>query len=64
MKELAKILDRQRDGKSMPLIIGDHVYGLYRWVITGTNKVLEVFDADGRLVSVKVTVTLLADGKR
>lgn len=60
MKEITKLLNAERKGKVMRLVIGTKAYGKNKWVITGTGKALERFDNKGRLLVAKVNVSLKA----
>ena len=60
MTEIVKLLNAERSGKIMRLVIGKKAYGKHRWVITGTSKALERFDNKGNLLIAKVNVSLLA----
>lgn len=58
--EIVKLLNAERNGKVMSLIIGPKKYGRHKWVITGTSKKLERFDTKGRLLSARVDIKLTA----
>lgn len=58
--EIVKLLNAERKGEVMRLVIGTKAYGKNKWVITGTGKALEKFDNKGRLLSAKVSVSLKA----
>jgi len=60
MNELAKLLNAERSGQIMRLVIGNRAYGKHRWVITQTSKELERFDNRGNLLVARVTVSLMA----
>lgn len=60
MKEIAKLLNAERKGTVMRLVIGTKAYGKNKWVITGTGKALERFDNKGNLLVAKVGVSLKA----
>lgn len=60
MTEITKLLNAERSGKVMRLVIGSKAYGKGKWVITGTGKNLERFDNKGNLLVAKVDVSLLA----
>ena len=64
MAELVKLLNAERSGRVMRLVIGSKAYGKHRWVITGTSKELERFDNKGNLLIAKVNVSLLAYSAR
>lgn len=58
MQEIVKLLNAERKGLTMPLVIGEKAYGRYRWVITKTSKSLERFDNKGNLLVAKVDISL------
>ena len=60
MEEITKLLNAERSGQVMRLVIGTKAYGKNKWVITGTSKDLERFDNGGNLLIAKVNVSLMA----
>lgn len=60
MGEITKLLNAERSGKVMRLVIGSKAYGKNKWVITKTSKDLETFDKRGNLLAAKVNVSLKA----
>ncbi len=60
MTEITKLLDAERSGKVMRLVIGSKVYGKNKWVIDKTSKELEKFDNKGNLLIAKVNISLIA----
>lgn len=58
--EIIKLLNAEREGRIMRLVIGRRAYGKHRWVITQTRKELERFDNRGNLLVARVGVSLLA----
>lgn len=60
MAEITKLLNAERSGKVMRLVIGSKAYGKNKWVITKTSKDLETFDKRGSLLVAKVNVSLKA----
>lgn len=58
--EITKLLNAERSGQIMRLVIGSKAYGKYKWVITKTSKDLERFDNRGNLITAKVSVSLKA----
>jgi len=59
MAELAKIWIYERSGKALPLVIGEKVYGKYRWTIISHKIKFETYDKKGNLTGVTVSVDLL-----
>jgi hypothetical protein len=59
MGEIGKIFKAERGGTALPLIIGEKIYGKYRWLIQRHNTAMQYFDADGHLISAKVSVSLI-----
>lgn len=58
-KEIENLLEAERKGKIMRLVIGNKIYG-EKWVITKTSKALERFDKKGNLLVAKINISLLA----
>ena len=58
--EIIKLLQAERSGRIMRLVIGSRAYGKHRWVITSTSKDLERFDNRGNLLEASVNVSLMA----
>ena len=59
MVELAKIWTYEREGKPLPLVIGEKAYGKYKWVITSHAVKMEHYDDNGDLLGATVSVKLL-----
>ena len=55
---VAKLFGYERDGTSLPLVIGDKGYGKYRWTILSHDMKVNVHDARGGVASATVTVNL------
>lgn len=64
MDEIIKLLNAERSGKVMRLVIGSKAYGRNKWVIEKTSKDLERFDNKGNLLVAKVSVSLKAYAER
>lgn len=58
MNVVEKIIKYRREGKALPLVIGDKAYGKYRWTIVSHDAVLSTTDGDGNVVSMTVSITL------
>lgn len=59
LNELVKIWDYERKGTTLPLTIGTHAYGKYRWLITEHNFAAEQFDGTGELKAGTVSLSLI-----
>lgn len=59
LDELTKIWKYEREGTSVPMTLGNHAYGKYRWVITGHDTDIVHYDKDGKMTYATVTVNLL-----
>lgn len=57
MKQIVKLFSYERKGTLLPLVIGNHAYGRYRWVITKTTRKFQVTDQLG-VSSVTVGLSL------
>ena len=60
MEQLVKLFQYERSGTLLPLTIGTHAYGKYRWVIKDTDRKINHFDGKGNLISVDVSLQLIA----
>ena len=58
MEEIRKIWQYERSGEAVSLVLGDHVYGKYRWNIKSHQTKAEHFDGRGNLLSATVEVSL------
>ena len=58
MAEVVKIWKYERDGTSVPLTIGTHAYGKYRWSITNHKMKMQTYDGVGDVTSATISVTL------
>jgi hypothetical protein len=59
MAELVKIWKAERDGISLPLVIGDHAYGKYRWLVKNHKTKMQYFTPDGHMTGATVSVSLI-----
>lgn len=58
MQMVDKIIAYKREGRTLPLVIGDRTIGRYRWTITSYNVRMQTTDGTGNILSVTVTVSL------
>jgi Phage P2 GpU. len=58
-EEIAKIWKYERDGQSVPLVIGDHGYGKWRWVVKAHSLKAQTFDGRGNIMTATVNLQLL-----
>lgn len=58
MRLVEKIITYTREGRTLPLVIGDKAFGRYRWTITNYNVRLQTTDGAGNVLTVTVTVNL------
>lgn len=59
MKELERLWACERAGESLPLTIGEHKYGRYRWGIQDHTTKVESWAPEGDILSAKVSVSLI-----
>lgn len=59
MKEIEKIWEYERAGAALPLVIGEHKYGRYRWGIQNHTAKGETFTAEGDMLTATVSLNLL-----
>lgn len=58
IQEITKLLEAERSGKVMRLVIGNKAYGKNKWVIEKVSKDLDKFDNKGNLIIAKVSISL------
>jgi hypothetical protein len=58
MEEITRLFEYERNGTLLPMILGEHSYGKYRWVIVSTQRTLNHFDGAGDLISADVDLSL------
>ena len=58
MTEIQKITNYRVWGAALPLTLGSHVYGRYRWVIKSQKVKAETFDGHGNIMSATLSLTL------
>jgi phage protein U len=58
MKEIVKLTTAKREGRTLPLVIGEKAYGTYRWVIQTLKFGMKRFDNKGKLIEADASVTL------
>lgn len=58
LEEVKRIWKYERSGTAIPLTIGRHAYGYYRWNIVSHEMTTEYTDTEGNLMGVSVSVTL------
>lgn len=58
MAEIWDLWRCMRNGKALPLTIGEHAYGRYRWNITSLSTSEPYFDHNGNLYHAVVTLKL------
>ena len=58
MSEVIKIWSYERSGAAVPLTIGTHAYGKYRWSILSDKVKAQDFDTAGDMTSATLSLTL------
>lgn len=56
--EIVKIWNYERGGTAVPLTIGTHAYGKYRWSIINHKMKAQTFDKRGDITSATISLTL------
>lgn len=56
---LGKIWTYERNGITLPLVIGHKAYGKYRWTIKDHKIGMKFFDGEGDLTSCSVSINLI-----
>lgn len=58
LSEVIKIWNYERGGTAVPLTIGTHAYGKYRWSILSHKVKAQDFDTEGDMTSATLSLTL------
>ena len=58
MTEVVQIWNYERGGTAVPLTIGTHAYGKYRWSILSHKMKAQDFDETGDMTSATISLTL------
>lgn len=58
LEEVVRIRWYERNGTALPLTIGRHAYGFYRWNIVNDEMTAKYTDPQGDIMGAVVTVTL------
>lgn len=58
MEQIGKLWAYEREGRTLPLVLGNKVYGKWRWSLLKHNVKAKFFDGDGDLTHCTVTVNL------
>jgi hypothetical protein len=59
LEELGKIWSYERNGTAVPFVIGEKIYGKYRWTVKKHDAKFERYDKTGNVTSMDVSITLL-----
>ena len=58
MEEIWRLFRYERNGTTLPLTLGEHAYGRYRWTILSHTAKVRHFDKNGNLYYAVVSVKL------
>lgn len=58
LEQIVTLFKYEREGRLLPMVLGQKAYGKYRWVITDTTRKLEQFDGNGDLISADVSIQM------
>lgn len=58
MSEIWRLFDLERQGVTLPLTIGNHGYGRYRWTILSHKTKAEHYDGHGNIISATLSIFL------
>ena len=58
MSEIWRLFDLERQGATLPLTIGNHGYGRYRWTILNHKVKAEHFDGHGNIIGATLSISL------
>ena len=56
--EIWHLFDLERKGITLPLVIGNHGYGRYRWTILSHKTNAEHFDGHGNIIGATLSISL------
>lgn len=59
LTELRKLWKYEREGIPVTLVLGDHVYGKNKWLVSSHNTDMETFDQTGTVTACTVAVNLV-----
>ncbi|MCF8017846.1 MAG: phage tail protein [Vallitaleaceae bacterium] len=57
--EIDKLLNYERSGKALSLVIGEKGYGKYKWTIKSHKIKMQTYDKNGNVTGATVSVDLL-----
>ena len=60
LEEIVRLFGYEREGKALPLVLGEKAYGKCAWVILNTKRTGEYFDGKGNLADVTCALELKA----
>ena len=58
MSEIWRLFDLERQGVTLPLTIGNHGYGRYRWTILSHKTKAEYYDGHGNIIGATLSISL------
>lgn len=58
MEDITRLWSYERSGQPVPLTIGTHAYGRYRWSVISHKTKIQATDAAGNVIYATVSVTL------
>lgn len=58
MTEITRIWRYERNAATLPLVLGNHGYGRYRWTITSHKTKAKTYDGHGNITSATVSLSL------
>ena len=58
MAEVSKIWGYERAGTAVPLTIGTHAYGKYRWSVVSHKLKAQTYDGQGEITTATISLTL------
>ena len=64
IKEVEELRQKIRSGQTEYLVLGGHVYGAYKWVITKMSATMNTYDNKGNCWAASTTLTLKEYARR
>lgn len=59
MEMLTKLWKYEREGTPLSLVLGNHAYGKYKWLITDHTTTGQFFTPDGDMLTATVSINLI-----
>ena len=58
LTEITRLKDYERNGTLLPFVLGEKIYGRFRWLISKSKILLEYYDPEGNLTTADISLTI------